>query len=193
MTASPRITLFLWRTSIAMTLTKEIQKGVEGLLRVFDNPIVYTLFVTFVAVYSYAIVPKASVGGLKVLFDNVLFKIAFFFVVILFAYKDPRIALILSVIFVLTMQYLQFSHVPVSRGPKVIPAGTKSSMGPAAPIELDLDRDFPTTLSEDGTPYEVTQETEAGLPLHPDLIHSGPQAMGEPIQGWEDITDAAPF
>lgn len=175
-----------------MTLTKQIQKGAEELLRVFDNPIFYTLFVTFVAVYSYAIVPKAS-GDLKVLFDNVFFKVAFFFVVILFAYKDPRIALILSIIFVLTMQYLQFSDVPASRGPKVIPAGTKASMGPAAPIELDLDKDFPTTVSEDGTMYEVTKETEAGLPLHPDLIHSGPQAMGEPIQGWENITDAAPF
>ena len=80
-----------------MTLTKQIQKGAEELLRVFDNPIFYTLFVTFVAVYSYAIVPKAS-GDLKVLFDNVFFKVAFFFVVILFAYKDPRIALILSII-----------------------------------------------------------------------------------------------
>jgi hypothetical protein len=176
-----------------MTLTKDIQRGVEDLLRVFDNPIVYTLFVTFVAVYSYAIVPQASIGGLKVLFDNVLFKIAFFFVVILFAYKDPRIALILSIVFVLTMQYLQFADVPASRGPKVIPAGTKSSLGPAAPIELDLDKDFPTTVSEDGTAYEITKETEAGLPLHPDLIHSGPQAMGEPIQGWDDVSDAAPF
>ena len=38
--------------------------------------------------------------------------------VILFAYKDPRIALILSVIFVLTMQYLAVlltSHSLVAR------------------------------------------------------------------------------
>ena len=59
--------------------------------------------------------------------------------------------------------------------------------------ELDLDKDFPVQQTPDGVLYQATDETEVGKPLHPDLYHSGPQALGDPLPGYEPESDRAPF
>ena len=119
-------------------MLKQVQAAVEKGLLVFDNPVVRTVFVTFVALYAFVLAPRVT-SGVKEVFDSTWFKVVFFFVVILLAHKDPRLALIVALAFVFTMQGLakynvqeKIQQLVGSSGPAVIPAPHVASP-PAAP------------------------------------------------------------
>lgn len=177
-------------------MLKEIQQNIEKGLRVFDNPLVFTLTVMFIGIYSSVIAPKLPSKIMR-LFNNTVFKLFFFFVVVLVAHKDPRLALIISLAFVFTIQGLGKYNIKddikavTGWAPTIIPSPSHSDPPASQPMKVEsgaptMTVEFDEEVADDGTRYVATGETEIGLPLHPDFIHSGAQAMGDPIAGWDE-------
>ncbi len=184
---------------INIWMLAQLQNKIQKALTIFDNPIVYTLTVMFIGMYASVIAPQGS-STLKKIFANVYFKLFFFFVIIIIAHQEPRIALILSLAFVFTMQgitewttknQLKSSVFPVMKPAVASDIHVKSDNDSAPNAQPQFD----DITAEDGTIYSVTGETEVGMPLHPDFVHSGPQSLGDPIAGFEDpdSLNASPF
>lgn len=184
-------------------MLQQIQAKIQKGLTVFENPIVYTFTVMFIGMYASIIAPRPG-PVLAKLFDSTIFKLIFFFIVILVAHQEPRIALLFSLAFVFTMQGLTklyavgaVRQTQVMSKPAVIPAPSADTITkdaeatPGSVPEVAYDE----ITAEDGTVYATTGETEVGLPLHPDFVHSGAQNMGDPIPGFDetDGLNASPF
>lgn len=184
-------------------MLQQIQAKIQKGLTVFENPIVYTFTVMFIGMYASIIAPRPG-PVLAKLFDSTIFKLLFFFVVILVAHQEPRIALLFSLAFVFTMQGLTklyavnaFKRTQLSTKPSVIPAPSADTISrdaeraPGSEPEVAYDE----VTADDGTIYATTGETEVGLPLHPDFVHSSPQALGDPIPGFDetDGLNTSPF
>jgi hypothetical protein len=73
---------------------------------VFENKYIYTIITIFVILYASQIGPKLPQYMMK-LFDNNLFKIAFLFLILVRANKDPAFSLILGVAFVMISNYVR--------------------------------------------------------------------------------------
>lgn len=160
-------------------MLQEIQRGIEKALTVFDNPVVYVVFVMFAGLYATILAPRVT-AGVKRYFDMPAFKVVFFTLVILLSSKDPRLALILGLVFVFTAQSLSKLNLETRlRHVFRVPAAQKDIGAPASSEMAQPAIDANPT-------FEPTGETQIALPLHDDLIHAGPQSMGEPIQGYED-------
>ncbi len=175
-------------------MLKEIQNKIEKSLQIFDNPVIFAVTVMFIGMYASVIAPRMP-GKILKLFHNTVFKLVFFFIVILVAHKDPRIALILSLAFVFTIQGLGKFHIndrlksTVSPGPAIIPSPSHADPPPSQPASVEkpsMTIQFDDEIADDGTRYIATGETEIGLPLHPDLIHAGAQGLGDPIPGFDE-------
>ena len=175
-------------------MLKEIQNKIERGLQIFDNPLVFTLTVMFIGMYASVIAPRMP-GKIRKLFNNTVFKLVFFFIVILLAHKDPRLALILSLAFVFTVQGLGRFNIndrlkaTVSSGPAIIPSPSHADPPPSLPASVEkpsMTIQYDDEVADDGTRYIATGETEIGLPLHPDLIHASTQGLGDPIPGFDE-------
>lgn len=167
-------------------MLKELQIAVEKGLSIFDDPIVHCIFVTFVALYAGILAPRLP-SVMTQIVNSTFFKIVFFFIVVLLAQKDPRIALIVSLGYIFTLQALSKFSVQdqmVNASQNVSAENVPRSVTDNA-VEVSLVDDATDSDILD-KPYQVTDETEVVAPLHDAEFHSGPQALGQPITGYED-------
>jgi hypothetical protein len=127
---------------------KALESKIVASLSFLDNPYVHTTLCVALVVYAAALAPRVP-RQLKMLFENVLFKVAFFFVVAYTAVKDPKIALLISLGFIFTIQTLQkhdiehevvalFNKVKAAVVPKVArkPVVVETEFPPSAPQEV---------------------------------------------------------
>lgn len=186
-----------------MAAVRQIEEFFQKRLRIFDNPVIYTVTVMFIGLYASVIAPRLG-PGIKGIFDSTLFKILFFFLVIVLSHHEPRLALILAMAFVFSIQNLTKWNVMdrwnIFSGPKTLPA-PKNSHTEASPPMVDLTQtaeipahpaEYDEIEADDGTAYVLTGETEASFPLHPDLVHSSAQALGDPIPGYDESSHLNP-
>jgi hypothetical protein len=87
-------------------MLREIQQTIEKNLFFLDNPYIHTFIVISIGLYASVLAPHVT-SGVRDIFNSPIFKVFFFFVVLLLAHKDPRVALIVALAFVFTMQSLQ--------------------------------------------------------------------------------------
>ena len=162
-------------------MIKEIGRFADELLSVFDSATCFFAFTLGTALLT--IVP------LDLTFLNTFWgRIVSFLIAVLLAKKDVRLALIWVTAFVVILFKNHKSYIQT----KVQVASIPGSRLPQTQ-ELDLDKDFPVQQTPDGVSYQITDETEVGKPLHPDLYHSGPQSLGDPLPGYEPESNAASF
>ena len=156
-------------------------KYLDEALAVFDLPVVFFGFTLAVAVMTVA---PFDFSALNTVSGRIF---SFIFAVVL-ARKDVRLALIWATAFIIVV--IRTEKVRALKMPALVVSD--NSRLPQTQ-ELDLDKDFPVQQTPDGVLYQATDETEVGKPLHPDLYHSGPQALGDPLPGYEPESDRAPF
>jgi len=73
----------------------------------FDNQIISILIVLFLFLYGYNLGKMKLPTYIRKLFDNTIFKIVFLSLLLVFNFKNtPHIALVISIIFVLTLDAL---------------------------------------------------------------------------------------
>ncbi len=163
-------------------MLKEVSQFVDKILTVFDSQFVFFTFVFAIALLTIA---PLNFTCLNTFWGRLT---SFLFAIVL-AKKDIRLALIWVTTFVVLLFKSQHSLTQrVVKTVDIIPG----NMLPQHQ-ELDLDKDFPVQQSPDGVLYQTTDETEVGKPLHPDLYHSGPQSLGDPLPGYEPESNAASF
>ena len=163
-------------------MLKEISRFADKMLSVFDSGIVFLVFTLAIALMTIAPIDLT-------LFDTFWGRIVSFVFAVILAKKDVRLALIWVTAFVVILFKNHNSLTQrVVKGVNSIPG----DMLPQ-PQELDLDKDFPVQQTPDGVLYQMTDETEVGKPLHPDLYHSGPQSLGDPLPGYEPESNVASF
>ena len=153
-------------------------------LEVFDNPLVFlgfTLLVGYLAISSMDTAILESGAG----------KIGGFLLVVVLAKKDIRLALLVAVAIGIVLFRNKRQEI-VDQSSKEISMPVLPAAG-RLPQELDLETDFVVKQTPDGVLYQTSTETEVGKPLHPDLQHSGPQSLGDPLPGFERESAAAPY
>lgn len=156
-------------------------KYLDEALAVFDLPVVFLGFTLAVALMTVA---PFDFSVLNTVSGRIF---SFIFAVVL-ARKDVRLALIWATAFIIVV--IRTEKVRSLKMPAlVVPDNSRLPQTQ----ELDLDKDFPVQQTPDGVLYQATDETEVGKPLHPNLYHSGPQALGDPLPGYEPESDRAPF
>ena len=176
-------------------MLKEIQTKIQQALTVFDNPVIYTLTVMFIGMYASIIAPQGS-PALKKVFANIYFKLFFFFIVILLATQEPRLALILSLAFVFTMQGIsEWTTKTKIKAVTSLPVPSDITVGAEGDSSTHAEPQFDEITTDDGTIYSVTNETEVGMPLHPDFQHASAQGLGDPIAGYDETEklNVSPF
>ena len=72
---------------------------------ILDNPYVKATLVIFIMMYAVSIGPTLP-KYLRNLFYNPIFRVAFCFLIVMRADKDPLFALVLSIAFILTLSSL---------------------------------------------------------------------------------------
>lgn len=88
---------------IKKLVTPLITKG-EGIFnRTLDNTYINTSLKVFLALYAALAAPKLSPNLLD-LFDNIFVRIAFAFLIVFMASRDPSMALMIALAFVITLQ-----------------------------------------------------------------------------------------
>ncbi len=70
-----------------------------------DNEYVSTIITLFLGLYAALLGPELPIG-IKNLFKNTLFRIAVLFMVVVRGNKDPKMAIMIAVAFVLTLDYI---------------------------------------------------------------------------------------
>ena len=163
-------------------MLKEISRFADKMLSVFDSGIVFLVFTLAIALMTIAPIDLT-------LFDAFWGRIVSFLFAVILAKKDVRLALIWVTAFVVI---LFKKHSSLTQHVIKTNNNIPGDMLPQ-PQELDLDKDFPVQQTPDGVLYQMTDETEVGKPLHPDLYHSGPQSLGDPLPGYEPESNVASF
>lgn len=170
-------------------MLKDLQNAIVKSLSIFDNPIVHCLFVTFVALYASILAPRLPSVVAQVM-NNSVSKIVFFFVVVLLAQKDPRIALIVSLGYIFTIQALTKFNVQDKISTLTTTAKRwKPSTSQLSAIDNAVDVSLVDSENESSIldkPYTITDETEVVAPLHDVDFHAGAQSLGQPIVGYEN-------
>lgn len=73
----------------------------------FDNQIISIAIILFLFLYGYNLGKMKLPSYIKKLFDNTIFKIVFLSLLLIFNFKNtPHIALIIAIVFVLTLEAL---------------------------------------------------------------------------------------
>ncbi len=196
-------------------LALEIQQTIEKNLFFLDNPYIHTFIVISIGLYASVLAPRVvPTSGIKDLFNSPIFKVFFFFVVLLLAHKDPRVALIVALAFVFTMQSLQ--HYNIMDKLKGVygyvlqrPTLYATDVEPQAPsvhlqtvqatsqvdqqpnFDQAFDQQFPDQVQfaeddSDLTQYQVSDgENQVGRPAYDDAPHAFTQGLGEPLPGFD--------
>lgn len=193
-------------------MLKEIQQTIEKNLFFLDNPYIHTFIVISIGLYASVLAPRVT-SGVKDIFNSPIFKIFFFFVVLLLAHKDPRVALIVALAFVFTMQSLQhFNILDKLKGvygsvmPSTLYATDVQPQAPSVHLQtvqaieqVDRQPDFDQAFDQqfpdqvqfaeddtDLTQYRVSDsENQVGRPAYDDAPHAFTQGLGEPLPGFE--------
>ena len=175
-------------------MLKELQATIEEGLSFFDHPIIHTMFITFVALYASVLAPRLP-GSVAKLTSSTIFKIFFFFVVVFLAQKDPRVALITALAYIFTVQAMSKFNILDKVNSLSSPSPSGSYKTPTMAVYSDPAIEVsivdPPNVNE--KPYEITNETEVGIPLHEDGIHAGTQCLGQPISGYDSGEVNAPW
>ncbi len=159
-----------------------MSRRLDKVLGAFDSGTVFLVFT--LAIACLTIIP-IDLGFLNTFWGRIL---SFAFAIVL-AKKDVRLALIWVIAYIVVM----FKHQHVSTQLVMRPVTQIPGYPLPHPQELDLEKDFPVQQTPDGVLYQTTDETEVGRPLHPDLYHSGPQSLGDPLPGYEPESNSASF
>ena len=172
-------------------MLKNLQNAVVKSLSIFDNPIVHCLFVTFVALYASILAPRLpnSIGQIM---SKPVAKVIFFFIVVLLAQKDPRVALVVSLGYIFTIQAVTKFNVQ-DKISSLTASATRWSPAINPSSAADNVTDVSLVDSENESyildkPYKITDETEVVAPLHDVDFHAGAQSLGQPIVGYENDT-----
>jgi hypothetical protein len=129
-----------------MFTLRDIEGKIEESLSFLNNPYVETTVLLFLGLYAAVLAPRVPAGVTK-LFNSSLFKIAFFFVAAYLSFANPKIALLLSLGFVFTLQALQKFDVRQEvkhlfykkpRAPLPVVQHGDPEMPPAVPYQAEL-------------------------------------------------------
>lgn len=174
-------------------MLKDLQNAIVKSLSLFDNPVIHCLFVTFVALYASILAPRLP-GVVAQIMHNPVCKIIFFFIVVLLAQKDPRIALIVSLGYIFTVQALTKYNVQDKISTlRTTAKQWKPSTSQSSAVDNAVDVSLVDSENESSMldkPYTITDDTEVVAPLHDVDFHAGAQSLGQPIVGYEnDVLD----
>ena len=97
--------------------TKNVESVSKNALSMLDNPYVSTFVKVFLVVYAGVWAPRLP-PTLAGLFQNNMFRMLVFFLVVFVATKDARIALLIAVGFLMSMQALSLVNLPQLPAPK---------------------------------------------------------------------------
>ena len=77
----------------------------DNLKKIFGNQYISTIITIFLALYAALLGPELP-SGLRKLFNNTIFRIIILFLIVYRANKDPRLAIMIAVVFVLTLDFM---------------------------------------------------------------------------------------
>lgn len=197
-------------------MLREIQQTIEKNLFFLDHPYVHTFIVLSIGLYASMLAPHVvPTSGVRDLFNSPIFKVFFFFIVLLLAHKDPCVALIVALAFVFTMQSLQQYNIMdklkgvygyVLQKPSSLYATDMEPQTPSVHLQTvqateqvdqqpnfdqAFDQQFPDQVQfaeddSDLTQYQVSDsENQVGRPAYDDAPHAFTQGLGEPLPGFE--------
>ena len=176
-------------------ILRSVQSAANRALWFLDDPVVRTVVTMFIGLYAAVYAPRVS-PAVKRLFDATWFKVLFFAVVAFLSQKDPTVALVVALAFVLTMQGLRKYDV-AERVQRVVGMAVEDVETPAeqpdpssafdAQVPVVLDASVP----RDRDVYRASEtDTQVGRPAFADLPHAFAQGLGEPLQGYEPADSA---
>ena len=98
-------------------MLKNVESMSRNALSVLDNPYVSTFVKVFLVVYAGVWAPRLP-PTLAGLFQNNMFRMLIFFLVVFVATKDARVALLIAVGFLMSMQALSLVNLPALPAPE---------------------------------------------------------------------------
>jgi len=98
-------------------MLKNVESMSRNALSILDNPYVSTFVKVFLVVYAGVWAPRLP-PTLAGLFQNNMFRMLIFFLVVFVATKDARVALLIAVGFLMSMQALSLVNLPALPAPE---------------------------------------------------------------------------
>ena len=98
-------------------MLKNVESMSRNALSILDNPYVSTFVKVFLVVYAGVWAPRLP-PTLAGLFKNNMFRMLIFFLVVFVATKDARVALLIAVGFLMSMQALSLVDLPALPAPE---------------------------------------------------------------------------
>jgi len=135
-------------------LLKNVESVSKNALSMLDNPYVSTFVKVFLVVYAGVWAPRLP-PTLAGLFQNNMFRMLVFFLVVFVATKDARIALLIAVGFLMSMQALSLVNLPQLSAPKPEAAPEAE---PEAEAEAEAEESDVPALQEDDAPESDDSE-----------------------------------
>ena len=182
----------------------------------FEDPVIYGITIMIAVTYiTMRCLFAASWHDSGHTIIDMAIRIVLLFLIVLFASHHPGLSIVFIVAFFVTVAPAM-SGVLVSSTNAAMPNSTGAHSRRTVPSSNEYVHSdstssvvrapdslrgwFPTPLGAplgggkpplkgDGTAYEISKDTEIGLPLHSDFQHSGPQALGEPLAGYDSSAD----
>ena len=136
-------------------LLKNVESVSKNALSMLDNPYVSTFVKVFLVVYAGVWAPRLP-PTLAGLFQNNMFRMLIFFLVVFVATKDARIALLIAVGFLMSMQALSLVNLPQLPAPK-------PEAAPEAEPEAEAEESDVPALPEDEAPESGDSQEVSGF------------------------------
>ena len=140
-------------------LLKNVESVSKNALSMLDNPYVSTFVKVFLVVYAGVWAPRLP-PTLAGLFQNNMFRMLVFFLVVFVATKDARIALLIAVGFLMSMQALSLVNLPQLPAPKPEAAPEAE---PEAEAEAEAEESDVPALPEDDAPESGDSQEVSGF------------------------------
>ena len=140
-------------------LLKNVESVSKNALSMLDNPYVSTFVKVFLVVYAGVWAPRLP-PTLAGLFQNNMFRMLVFFLVVFVATKDARIALLIAVGFLMSMQALSLVNLPQLSAPKPEAAPEAE---PEAEAEAEAEESDVPALPEDDAPESGDSQEVSGF------------------------------
>ena len=142
-------------------MLKNVESMSRNALSVLDNPYVSTFVKVFLVVYAGVWAPRLP-PTLAGLFKNNMFRMLVFFLVVFVATKDARVALLIAVGFLMSMQALSLIDLPALPAPKA-PAPKRTRKAEVAEPEVEesgIEENEPVPTGEPAPVDVPTQEVQ---------------------------------